>query len=108
MIARESRGMTPPPGAEPCFVYILKCADGSYYVGCTTNLIERERAHNAGFASEHTARHRPVRLVHSEPHDSWSAARKREAQLERWSHAKKQALVEGDLDGIHRLAKRRG
>ncbi len=103
----ESKGMTPAPGTEPCFVYILRCADGSYYIGCTTNLIERERAHNAGFASEHTARRRPVRLVYSEAHQSWSAARRREIQLKRWSHSKKKALVAGNTELLRRHAKRR-
>lgn len=104
----ESKGKTPAPGSLPCFVYILLCADGSYYVGSTTDLAERERVHNDGHGAEYTATRRPARLVYSEAHTSWPAARRREAQIKRWSHAKKRALVEGDLEGIHRLAKRRG
>jgi len=99
--------MTPAPGSERCFVYILRCADSSFYVGCTTNLVERERAHNAGFASEHTARRRPVRLVYSEAHESWAAARKRESQIKRWTRAKKDALVSGNRAVLHELARRR-
>ena len=106
MIAGESKGKTPAPATSPCFVYILKCADGSYYVGCTTNLIERERTHNAGLASEHTAKRRPVRIVYSEAHESWSAARKRETQLKRWSRAKKEALIARSRSRLHQLARR--
>jgi len=107
MIARESRGMTPAPATEPCFVYILRCADGSFYVGCTTDLRTRGRTHNEGHGSEHTATRLPVRLVYSEEHDSWPAARAREAQLKHWSHAKKQALIEGDRQRLRSLARRR-
>ena len=103
----ESKGQTPAPGTEPCFVYILKCADGSYYVGCTTDLRERERVHNEGLGAEHTAAHRPVRLVYSEALESWAAARKREAQLKRWSRAKKDALAARDRSTLHALARRR-
>jgi putative endonuclease len=99
--------MTPAPATEPCFVYILECAGGSYCVGCTTNLIEREQAHNAGLASEHTARRRPVRLTYSEAHEPWSAARKREAQLKRWTRAKKKAVIDGDQRRLRMLARRR-
>jgi putative endonuclease len=77
----EPKGQTPAPGTEPCFVYILKCADGSYYVGSTTDVAERERVHNEGHGAVYTATRRPVRLVYSEAHQSWPSARKREAQL---------------------------
>jgi putative endonuclease len=107
MIPGESKGMTPAPRTEPCFVYILLCADGSYYVGCTTDLATREQVHNEGHGAEHTSRRRPVRMVYSEAYESWPAARKRESQLKRWSQAKKEALIEGDRVRLHALAKRR-
>jgi putative endonuclease len=107
MIARESRGMAPAPVTEPCFVYIVKCADGTFYVGATTDLSSREKAHNEGHGSDYTSGRRPVRIVYSEAHRSWPAARKREVQIKRWSHAKKQALVDGHPDRLHRLARRR-
>jgi putative endonuclease len=103
----ESKGETPAPAQGSCFVYILECSDGSYYIGATSDPIERERIHNEGYGSEHTARRRPVRLVYSERHESWPAGREREAQLKRWSHAKKQALIDGDRRRLHGLAKRR-
>jgi putative endonuclease len=107
MDAGESKGQTPAPGTEPCFVYILKCADGSYYVGCTSDLRERKRVHNDGHGAEHTAAHRPVRLVYSEAHGSWPAARKRETQLKHWTRAKKDALIAGNRSTLHELARRR-
>ena len=103
----ESKGKKSAPVITPCFVYVLLCSDGTYYVGCTTDLRERERIHNEGHGAEYTASRRPVRMVYSEPHDSWPAARKRETQLKRWSRAKKKALIEGDPSRLHRLARRR-
>ena len=107
MIARESRGMTPAPVTEPCFIYVLLCGDGTFYVGATTDLSGREKAHNEGHGSEYTSGRRPVRIVYSEAHRSWPAARKREVQIKRWSHTKKQALVDEHPDRLHRLARRR-
>jgi putative endonuclease len=77
----ESKGHTPAPVTEPCFVYILRCADGSYDVGSTSDVAVRERVHNEGHGAVYTATRRPVRLVYSEAHQSWPAARRREAQL---------------------------
>jgi len=77
-------------------VYILRCADGTLYTGCTNDLAAREAAHNAGRGAKYTAGRRPVRIVHSEQHESRSAALKREAQLKRWTRAMKEALIAGD------------
>jgi putative endonuclease len=93
MIAGESKGMTPAPAISPYFVYILLCADGSFYVGSTSDLLRRERTHNEGRGAKYTAGRTPVRVVYSEPHESRAAAQKREAQLKRWPRAKKQALI---------------
>jgi putative endonuclease len=90
----------------PYFVYLLRCADGTLYTGWTTDLVARERAHNDGRGAKCTAGRRPVRIVHSEPHESRSAAQKRESQLKRWTREKKEALVAGDAGALHQLAKR--
>lgn len=107
MDADESKGQTPAPGTPLCFVYILNCADGSYYVGSTSDVAERERMHNEGHGAEYTAARRPVCVIYSEPHGSWPAARKREAQLKGWSRAKKHALIEGNRSHLHLFARRR-
>jgi hypothetical protein len=51
----ESKGQTPAPVTEPCLACILTCADGSYYVGSTSDLAERERIHNEGHGAKHAA-----------------------------------------------------
>ena len=105
--AGESKGQTPAPGTVPCFVYILKCADGSYDVGSTTDVGDRERIHKEGHGADHTAARRPVRLVYSEALESWPAARMREAQIKRWTRAKKDALIAGSRARLHELSRRR-
>jgi tRNA/rRNA methyltransferase len=87
--------------------YILLCSDGSYYVGHTEDPAKRIDTHNAGHAAVYTKNRRPVELVYSEPHSSKSEAITREKQIKRWSKAKKQALVDGQLDALHVLAKRK-
>ena len=86
-------------------VYILRCANGAFYVGYTENLEGRFEAHNAGRGSTYTRRNGPVTLVHSELHDTELDAMRREQQLKRWSRAKKQALIDSNMA---RLRPRRG
>ena len=88
-------------------VYILRCADGSFYVGSTQNLDARLKAHTVGFAATFTSKHRPFRLVYSEAFSSQLEALTRERQLKRWSRAKKVALIAGDLEKLKYLSKRR-
>jgi predicted GIY-YIG superfamily endonuclease len=91
----------------PWYTYILLCSDGSYYVGHTEDVTARLALHNAGRGAIYTAHRRPVVLVYSESSPSKSIAITREKQIKKWSHAKKQALAEDDLDQLHSLAKRR-
>ena len=88
-------------------VYILRCADGSFYVGHTDDLDARVKAHNQGHGAAHTCLRRPVVLVYSERASSRLEASQRERQIKRWSKAKKQALITGDLPALKRLSKRR-
>ncbi|MBW1980341.1 MAG: GIY-YIG nuclease family protein [Deltaproteobacteria bacterium] len=88
------------------FLYILKCSDGSYYVGTTSALEERFRAHNEGRAARYTTSRRPVTLVYSEEHPNVEQARSRERQIKCWSRAKKEALISGDRPKLKKLSKR--
>ena len=75
------------------FVYILRCADDSYYVGKTNDLRTRLDEHQAGVGAAFTAARRPVTMVYAEEYESAVRAESRELQLKRWSRAKKVALV---------------
>lgn len=91
------------------FVYIVRCADDTLYVGHTENLEAREQIHNEGRGATYTAARRPVRMVYAEQHASSAGAIARERQLKRWSRTKKEALIRGDrieLDWLsHRKSK---
>ena len=85
------------------FVYILRCVDDALYVGEAADLESRVAKHNDGSGSSFTARRRPVQLVLSETHANRGAALKREKQLKRWTRAKKEALICGELERLKRL-----
>ena len=99
--------MSQKPGA---FVYMLRCTDGSYYVGTATgaDLTKRVAEHNAGTYDGYTSTRRPVQVVWSEYFPRITDAIAVERQLKGWSRAKKEALVKGDWGEIQRRAKRRG
>jgi predicted GIY-YIG superfamily endonuclease len=88
-------------------VYILRCSDGSFYVGHTADVHERLSYHSEGRGPVYTAVRRPVQLVFAEEHESLESALKRERQLKRWTRAKKDALIAEDPKRLHALAKRR-
>lgn len=89
------------------FVYILQCSDKTFYVGSSTDPELRLEYHQSGRGGSYTSKRLPVRLVFTEPHPTLEAARARETQIKRWSHAKKCALVAGDSTELRRLARRR-
>ena len=93
--------------AGPFYVYIVRCADGSLYVGHTSDVQERVNAHNDGRGAKWTACHRPVELVYEETHDTEQEAIARERQLKRWAYNKKLSLINGDFTKLKALAKRR-
>ncbi|MEX2286343.1 MAG: GIY-YIG nuclease family protein [Planctomycetaceae bacterium] len=89
------------------FVYIIRCSDGSYYVGHSTDVTERVAAHNSGRGAVWTSSRTPVVLVYEEPFPTEAAAVARERQLKRWTQAKKQALVDGNLARLKELSRSR-
>ena len=92
---------------EVWWTYLVRCADGTYYVGSTQNVSERLKAHNGGRAARYTALRRPVRLVYTESYPNQRAAVRRERQLKRWGHAKRKALVEADKSLLMKLSRSR-
>src|SRR5208283_2064541 len=89
------------------FVYLLQCADGSFYVGHTDDLERRVAQHECGAVpSCYTFKRRPVRLMWSQEFPTRVEALAKERQLKGWSRAKKEALALGDWERIHGLARR--
>jgi predicted GIY-YIG superfamily endonuclease len=85
-------------------VYILECADGRLYVGSTEDPTRRLSLHAAGHGAQFTRQHGADRLVFTEAFTTLVAARQRERQIKRWSVAKKQALIAGNLPRLRRLS----
>jgi len=86
------------------YMYILKCADDSYYTGSTWNLEKRLAEHQNGMGSNHTIKRLPVELVYCEECDRIEDAYRREKQIQGWGRKKKEALMKGDMDALKRLA----
>jgi putative endonuclease len=88
-------------------VYILLCSDGSYYTGMTSDLSLRIEEHNLGLNNRaYTFRRRPVTLAWSREFPTHDEAFRTEMQIKAWSHAKKRALIAGDLQEIHRIVRK--
>jgi putative endonuclease len=87
------------------FVYMLECADGSYYVGSTWDLERRVGEHNEGLGAEYTKRRRPVRLVWSEQLSRIDEAFLVEKQIQGWGRKKRQALIDGRFEDLPALAR---
>ena len=87
-------------------VYIVRCADGRYYVGSTRGSIELRLAqHNDGTFGGFTALRRPVALVWQESFDRITDAIAAERQVKNWSRAKKEALIAGQWGRLRELAR---
>ena len=90
------------------FTYMVRCADGRYYVGTARgDLDHRIAAHNAGSLGGYTASRRPVELVWNQEFEDPRDAIAAERQIKGWSRAKKEALIRGDFRMISALAKRK-
>ncbi len=87
------------------WVYILKCADGSYYTGHTDNLEKRIGEHRSGAFGGYTSTRLPVELVFSQDFSSREEALTSERQIKGWSRKKKEAMMRGDWDEVSRLAR---
>lgn len=85
-------------GSENNFTYILKCADGSFYTGWTTDLEKRVKAHNAGTGAKYTRARRPVELVYYEVFETRSEAMVREAQIKNLTREEKNKLINNKKD----------
>jgi predicted GIY-YIG superfamily endonuclease len=86
------------------WVYILRCADNSYYTGQTDNLEKRIAEHQAGEVVGYTSARLPVVLVFSQEFPSREEALAAERQIKGWSRRKKEALMRGDWAEVSRLA----
>jgi len=81
-------------------VYILECADGSYYTGSSRDLPRRFDQHALGWGANYTRRHFPVRLVWFSEFARIDDAFAWEKRIQGWSRAKKRLLIEERYDEL--------
>jgi putative endonuclease len=86
------------------WMYILECADSSYYTGSTNNLELRLQQHQEGKGANYTMKRLPVQLVYFEEYEKVHQAYYREKQVQGWSRKKKEALIKGMPGELHKLA----
>jgi putative endonuclease len=87
------------------YMYILRCSNGNYYTGSTKFLELRIAQHQNGEGANYTRKHGPVELLYFETFDRIDEAFNREKQVQKWTRKKKEALMRGDFDVLHELAK---
>ncbi|WP_339347628.1 TrmH family RNA methyltransferase [uncultured Sphingomonas sp.] len=89
------------------WVYILRCADGSYYIGHTDDLERRVAQHQEGMIPGYTHDRRPTALMWAQDFPTRIEALEREHQVKDWSRKKKEALFAGDWAGVSAAARSR-
>ena len=75
------------------YFYLARCSDGTLYSGYTTDLKEREKAHNEGRGAKYTRSRTPVVILYNEEFSTKSEAMQREAEVKTWNRAKKEELL---------------
>jgi putative endonuclease len=106
----SATGRTPPQCGQDetmAYTYILRCSDGSFYVGSARNLDERMEQHARGTVDSYTASRRPVELVWYEEFDRIDDAFVVERKIKGWRRDKKQALIDGRFGDLPALSANR-
>lgn len=78
----------------PHYFYLARCADNTLYAGTCINRSEREAKHNDGTGAKYTRGRRPITFIYSEEFETLSDARKREAEVKKWTREQKEALAQ--------------
>jgi putative endonuclease len=86
------------------YIYILECSDKTYYTGSTWDLDRRFQEHSEGIGSNYTSKRLPVILKYSLFFDSIKDAFLMEKKIQKWSHAKKKALIENNIEKLKQKA----
>ncbi|MGK0127880.1 MAG: putative endonuclease [Candidatus Azotimanducaceae bacterium] len=90
------------------YVYILKCADQTYYTGITSNLTKRIFEHESGkHKDSYTSTRRPIELVFYGEFTDINTAIEKEKKVKKWSRTKKEALINGNFEDLPNLAKKK-
>ncbi|MDA0375854.1 MAG: GIY-YIG nuclease family protein [bacterium] len=75
------------------YFYLARCSDNSLYSGYCKDINTREAMHNAGKGAKYTRAHLPIEIIYFEEFETLSEALQREAEVKKFTKAKKEALV---------------
>ena len=90
------------------YVYMLKCADNTYYTGITSNLTQRVQDHIKGkHIDSYTFSRRPIQLVFFCEFTNVNLAITTEKQIKKWSRVKKEALINNEFEKLPNLSKKK-
>lgn len=79
------------------YVYILECADKTFYTGWTNDLEKRIKTHNEGKGAKYTKYRLPVKLIYYEEFENKIDAMKREYAIKRLTRKQKEKLTSNNL-----------
>ncbi len=91
---------------EYFYIYILRCADGTFYVGHTDNLEKRIADHHDGNGCRYTKYNRPLTLVHNEAFQTRDEAFAAERKIKNWSQKKKEAYIAKKWEQLSKFSKK--
>ncbi len=86
------------------YTYILRYTNHKLYVGSCENIEKRFEMHKAGNGARFTKQNTPQEIIHYEAFPKRADAMKRGAQIKKWSLAKKEALIAGDVNQLRELS----
>lgn len=89
-----------------CYLYVLRCHDGRYYVGSARHDLDRRLAQHHAGESTYTAARRPLELIYVEEFEDPRDLIFMERRLKGWSRAKKEAYMAGNAAALRTLARR--
>lgn len=87
------------------YMYIILCKNNKYYTGSTIDLEKRIKEHLSGEAANYTRKHGVKLLAYYEEHSTIEDAFNREKQVQKWSHKKKEALINRNISLLKELSK---
>ena len=86
------------------YMYILECSNGKYYTGSTNDLEKRLDEHWNGEGANFTKKHPPVKLLYIETFQRIDEAFNREKQVQGWSRAKKECLINNQPEDLKKFS----
>ena len=87
------------------FIYILRTSSDTLYIGQTNNLNKRIKEHTGKLSksAKYIKYFDSCELVYSEEYSTRVESMRREWQLKKWTKAKKEALISGNLELLKKL-----